>query len=75
MTVFLAGERGQGVPSTIYVPLLGERERFFSKRDGSSVAGLDPRRIDPLLTQRAGKELLIYRPFARGVTLAATAGL
>jgi hypothetical protein len=38
-------------------------------------AGLDPRLLDPLLTRFAGQELLIYRPYARGVTLTPTTGL
>lgn len=32
-------------------------------------SGLDPRRVDPLLNTLAGRDLLLYRPYSRGVTL------
>lgn len=33
-------------------------------------AGLDPRLVDPLLVRLAERDLLLYRPFGRGITLA-----
>ncbi len=37
--------------------------------------GLDPRRIDPLLVRLAGRDLLLYRSYSRGVTLQMEAGV
>jgi hypothetical protein len=37
--------------------------------------GLDPRRVDPLLVRLAGRDLLLYRSYSRGVTLTMEAGV
>ena len=52
-----------------------DRQVTYRATDVSARAGLDPRAVDPLLTRLAGQELLIYRPYARGVTLTPTPGL
>ncbi len=52
-----------------------DRQVAYRATDVSARAGLDPRAVDPLLTRLAGQELLIYRPYARGITLTPTPGL
>ena len=35
-----------------------------------AATGLDPRKVDPLVNRLAEQELLLYRPYARGITFA-----
>lgn len=52
-----------------------DRQVTYRAADVCARFGLDPQQIDPLLTRLAGQEFLIYRPYARGITLAPMPGL
>jgi ATP-dependent DNA helicase RecQ len=67
----------QSLARTLFTTLgaVADRQVTYCAADVFAGSGLDPRQIDPLLTRFAGQELLIYRPYARGITLAAMPGL
>lgn len=52
-----------------------DRQVTYQAGEVSRRGGLDPREADPLLTRLAAQEWLIYRPYARGITLSATPAL
>jgi hypothetical protein len=73
----LADPAEQALAASLFTVLRADADRQTTYR-ASEIhrrAGLDPRAVDPLLTRLAGQELLIYRPYARGVTLTPTPGL
>jgi ATP-dependent DNA helicase RecQ len=52
-----------------------ERQVSYRAADWHTATGLDPRAVDPLLNRLASQELLIYRPYARGMSFSLDAGL
>jgi len=52
-----------------------DRQVTYQAATVYKATGLDPRRVDPLLVRLAGRDLLLYRSYSRGVTLKTEAGL
>ena len=46
-----------------------ERQGSYQAAEFFAATGHDPRAVDPLLTRLAERDLLLYRPYSRGVTL------
>lgn len=46
-----------------------DHQVMYHAVDFTSVTGYDPRAVDPLLVRLVQQELLLYRPFKRGITL------
>lgn len=52
-----------------------ERQVAYRATEFSRASGADPRAVDPLLSLLAEQELLLYRPYLRGMTLTPSAAL
>jgi ATP-dependent DNA helicase RecQ len=77
IAVSIADDGDRELARALFAALGAEQDRQSSYRAAEIFAstGLDPRRIDPLLVRLADRDLLLYRPYNRGVTLTLTEDL
>ncbi len=52
-----------------YIGASPDRQATYYATPFASATAMDPRLVDPLLTRLADRDLLLYRPYMRGVTL------
>jgi ATP-dependent DNA helicase RecQ len=60
----------RGLAQTLFAHVGATRDHqvMYHAVGFSRITGCDPRAVDPLLVRLAGQELLLYRPFKRGMT-------
>jgi hypothetical protein len=68
-------ERALAAALFVHTAASAEHQATYRATEFYKSTGMDPRAVDPLLTRLAEQELLLYRPYSRGITLIGSASV